>query len=111
MPYFPGFPKKEGTGNRFFEASMLALLKPWSLLKDLKEEGESFQDTFDLFTSTASDEVLCTIKNIQFYLECCESMHSMLAETRGSSDAMRMNDADEEDFGMLVEDAMDDSGH
>jgi hypothetical protein len=56
MPYFPGqwFPKKDDENtNGLFEASMLALLKPWRSLLDLKSSHETFRDAFDAFVAHA----------------------------------------------------------
>src|ERR1700677_4212882 len=74
MPYFPGqwFPKKNREGPPLFEASMLALLKPWESIKDLKSTGESFTEAFDVFFAHTSNEVKAVIENIQFYHECSE---------------------------------------
>lgn len=76
MPYFPGqwFPKrKREDENGLFEASMLALLRPWRSLLDLKSSNETFHDAFDRFVSSASEEVLATIQNIEFFHDSSES--------------------------------------
>ena len=79
MPYFPGqwLPKRdEDDSSGLFEASMLALLKPWRLLTDLKTFHESFADAFLLFLSTAPQHIQNTIDNIQFYHECADKATS-----------------------------------
>ena len=56
MPYFPGrwFAKRDDDEeNGLFHASMLALLKPWRSLQNLKRPGQSFRDAFNEFMSTA----------------------------------------------------------
>ena len=52
MLYFPGkwFPKSDPENkNGIFEASMLALFKPWKSVIDLKRPGDSFRLAFDEF--------------------------------------------------------------
>lgn len=89
MPYFPGlwFPKKdENDNNGLFEASMLALLKPWRSVTTLKKEHEPFRTALEDFLSTASQNVHNTIANIQFFHECSEGAKQM------SSFAAQMNE-------------------
>ncbi|KAH9014840.1 hypothetical protein EDB85DRAFT_2212844 [Lactarius pseudohatsudake] len=79
MPYFPGywFPKRDDNDvNGLFEASMLALLKLWRSLNDLKPEESTFQEAFDLFIADASEETHTTIQNIEFFHKCSESVRS-----------------------------------
>lgn len=76
VPYFPGqwFPKRNrGNGPPLFEASMLALLKPWLSIADLKTDGKSFKQSFEAFMNAASEQVKSVVENIQFYHECSES--------------------------------------
>ena len=76
MPYFPGawFPKRDSSNsNGLFEASMLTLLKPWRSLSRSKDDNETFQNAYNLFLSTASDNIPGTIENIQFYHDCSQS--------------------------------------
>lgn len=75
MPYFPGewFPKKVGNNEPpLFEASILALLKPWESLKDLKETMETFAEAYDSFYAGASDKIKAMVENVQFYHECSD---------------------------------------
>lgn len=79
MPYFPGqwFPKRDiDDASGLFEASMLALLKPWRLLTDLKTGDETFQEAFQTFLSSAPQNVHNMIDNIQFYHECADKATS-----------------------------------
>ncbi len=58
MPYFPGpwFAKRDKENiNGLFEASMLALLKLWRLLMDLKKGTETFRYVFTNFLSQSSN--------------------------------------------------------
>lgn len=76
MPYVPGpwFPKRDETKvNKLFEAAMLAFLKPWRSLRDLKTGTESFEDAFDEFIANATADVLFTVQNIEYFHECCKS--------------------------------------
>ena len=75
MPYFPGqwFPKQDPEDcNGLFEASMLALFKPWRSLTDLKRPEQTFREAFQDFIREAPFETRRLIKNIQFFHECCE---------------------------------------
>lgn len=73
MPYFPGqwFPKRDRDGV-LFQASMLALLKPWYSIADLKEESQSWREAFEAFVSQADGRAQRIMENIQFYHECSE---------------------------------------
>ena len=89
MPYFPGqwFPKRnDHNENSLFHASMLALLKPWRSLRDLKVNDESFRDAFDDFVLHAAPTTTAIIENIQFYHECADSAKDHYAATHDSSD-------------------------
>lgn len=89
MPYFPGqwFPKREGEGSLFYQASMLALFKPWYSTKDLKQEDESWGDAFDSFFSRTTESVKKMMENIQFYHECSEGARARQTNDDVSSDA------------------------
>jgi hypothetical protein len=52
---------------------MLALMKPWRSLTDLKEREESFRDAYNIFINESSSETCRIIKNVQFFHECCGS--------------------------------------
>jgi len=84
MPYFLSqwFPKCDHKNvNSLFEASMLALLKPWRSLTDLKTENKTFQHAFNNFIENASDDICITIENIEFFHQCLESVHSYATST------------------------------
>jgi hypothetical protein len=75
MPYFlgPWFPKREEENcNGLFEASMLALFKPWRTMADLKQENRSFREAFDIFVANTLAETCQIIRNVQFFHECSE---------------------------------------
>ena len=84
MPYFPGpwFPKRDVEGaDTLFHASMLALLKPWRSIRDLKMDDEHFQDAFHNFMLEASDETTNVVENIQFFHECADSARNHYASS------------------------------
>ena len=75
IPYFPGewFPKQvEEDNNGLFEAYMLALLKPWRSVSDLKHADQTFREAYNDFVANVSVETCTMIKNIQFYHESSE---------------------------------------
>lgn len=83
MPYFPGewFPKKVNEDhNGLFEAYMLALLKPWRSVTDLKHANQTFREAYDDFVANAPLETCRIIKNIQFYHECSERARERTGE-------------------------------
>lgn len=73
MPYIPGpwLPKrKEDDQGGLYEACILALLKPWSSLVELKGEHQNFRQAYDDFVSEASLQTKTVIENIAFYHDC-----------------------------------------
>lgn len=86
MPYVPGqwFPRKEADGRFLFEASMLALLKPWTSISDLKRREQTFEEAYSNFIAQASDDVKTRIENIQFYHECSEGARAKRSEEETS---------------------------
>lgn len=55
---------------------MLALLKPWRSILDLKKEDETFPNVYELFLESASEDVLRIISNIQYFHECSDKAKS-----------------------------------
>ncbi len=52
-------------------ASMLLLLKPWrDVSRDLKAGDQSWQDAFDVFMATASEETKDVVSGAQYFHEC-----------------------------------------
>jgi hypothetical protein len=65
--YFPRSDIPE-TYNHYC-ACMLALLKPWRQLSDLKQSNDSWVQTFDIFKSNASERTLKILSNMQYYYD------------------------------------------
>ena len=73
LPHFMGgwFPSNNRQGEKeLYCASILALLKPWTNLTELKPDIETFEEVFNSFVSTAPRETLDIIEIIQYYYEC-----------------------------------------
>jgi hypothetical protein len=73
MPYIPGpwlAKQIENEEGGLFEASILALLKPWRSLTDLKPELNSFRTAFEQFIAGAADETKRAVENIVFVHDC-----------------------------------------
>ncbi|KAF8817656.1 hypothetical protein BYT27DRAFT_7028728, partial [Phlegmacium glaucopus] len=73
LPHFVGAwpPRNDRPKDKeLYCATMLALLRPWLDLCDLKTEMESFEETFESFLAGASKETKDVIENIQYYYEC-----------------------------------------
>lgn len=86
MPYFPGpwFSKQDmQDDNGIFEVSMLALLKPWRSLTNLKDPNQSFCDAYNDFLDNASYDTCHLMRNVQFFHECGEhaQSHEQIIET------------------------------
>ena len=114
MPYFPGrwFPKQDPEdSNGLFEASMLALLKPWRSLTDLKRPEQTFQEAFNDFICEASSETCRIIKNVQFFHECSEHANQRtepIFTSDESSPTTVWTDIDEPENGNLDKENVDD---
>jgi hypothetical protein len=52
---------------------MLALLKLWRNLTDIKQPKELFCDAYSSFISTTSEEICDTIENICFFHDCSDT--------------------------------------
>jgi hypothetical protein len=52
------------------DASMLALLKLWRTVTELKLDHGTFQEAFKNFFSNANETVRTTVRNIKFFHEC-----------------------------------------
>ena len=67
----PWFPRRDGEENTksFYYASMLALLKPWRDLQNLKEEEESWKAAFDLFMERGCQRDRDVVAGCQYYYE------------------------------------------
>lgn len=101
MPYFPGqwFPKRDDDEeNSLFHASMLALLKPWRSLRDLKVDNQSFRDAFDTFVLRAPRATATIIENIQFYHKCADSAKDHYTADHDASDPPDSSSHDAEEF-------------
>ncbi|KAG1779790.1 hypothetical protein EV702DRAFT_1043675 [Suillus placidus] len=75
MPYFPGpWLPRHNTEHTYplYCASMLALLKPWRTLLDLKLPLQTFSDAFDAFVAKASPNISKVLDNIQYFYDCSD---------------------------------------
>ncbi|KAG2741371.1 hypothetical protein P692DRAFT_20752861, partial [Suillus brevipes Sb2] len=75
MPHFPGNwfpPASDEEHHEFHCASMLALLKPWRDITDIKKPSDSFSSTFENFVSHAPEIVTRIITNIQYFHDCAD---------------------------------------
>jgi hypothetical protein len=73
LPHFMGgwFPRNDRLGEReLYCASILALLKPWTNLSELKTDAEAFEEAFETFVAASPKGTQDIIENIQYYYEC-----------------------------------------
>ena len=92
LPHFMGswFPRNDRPcESELYCASMLALLKPWTDLSQIKRDTESFEEVFEQFLSSASQKTLDIIENIQYYYECYDGAKRRLDAQPLGSDADR----------------------
>ncbi|KAF8816193.1 hypothetical protein BYT27DRAFT_7248501 [Phlegmacium glaucopus] len=85
LPQFVGcwMPRNDKACERnLYCASMLALLKPWNDLGDLKTEGETFEDSFQQLLNGATKKTHDIIENIQYYYECYDGAKKREEEAR-----------------------------
>lgn len=67
------FPRHNGgTDNNLHNACMLALLRPWRMLQELKEENETFNSAYNNMVASLSREHRNFITNAQYYYECVD---------------------------------------
>jgi hypothetical protein len=112
MPMFVGewFPRNNvKEEHKCYCASMLALLKPWHTMDDLKTLEQTFQDEFSKFMTTADEQVKDIIQNIQYQHECSDSAAKKrsnkreqdaiveLSRHKGTSVVNRYTERDEDD--------------
>jgi hypothetical protein len=73
LPHLVGrwFPRNDRPNEReLYCASILALLKPWADLSDLKTDAETFDQSFHSFFTNSPKITKDIIENIQYYYEC-----------------------------------------
>ncbi|KIM74273.1 hypothetical protein PILCRDRAFT_92659 [Piloderma croceum F 1598] len=59
--------------QEYYYVSMLALLTPWTDIRQLKHGHQTFQQTFDVFVANAPAETIQIIENIQYQYESSDS--------------------------------------
>ena len=89
-PWFPHRDDEERKKN-FYYAAMLALLKPWRDLQDLKTNSESWETAFSDFLQNASQRDRDVIAGSEYYYK------SRSVVTNRDGDEQKPSDVDEED--------------
>ena len=57
---------------KLYCASMLALLKPWHNIIEMKNPSDSFSTTFDDVVNHAPETIARILANIQYFYNCCD---------------------------------------
>ena len=67
----PWLPRRDGDDSTrpYYYASMLALLKPWRELEDLKRDDENWEFAFNTFMETASRRDRDVVAGCQYYYD------------------------------------------
>lgn len=99
IPHIPGpwFPRSdESQCHALYCASVLALLKPWRNIIQLKRMDETFDSAFESFMSTASSSIHDLVDNMQYFHECADKAkeHGSVTQTmyHGSDDLQRFDE-------------------
>lgn len=77
IPFFPGrwFPRNDRPETRaLYCATVLALLKPWKSLSDLKPPDETFEETFEGFMDQSPPSLHRVLENIQYFYSCSDKV-------------------------------------
>jgi hypothetical protein len=86
----PFFPRRDDADNyEYYCASMLALLKPWQSLADLKPQQLSWEAAFDAFFRMTTRRNTDILSGIQYHYDC-----------RSAAERERDKDAEHEDMGV-----------
>ena len=67
----PWFPRRDGEESTkpYYYAAMLALLKPWRDLRQLKDDNESWESAFMAFIECATQRDKDVVAGSQYYYE------------------------------------------
>jgi hypothetical protein len=76
MPHVAGqwFPQANDIDRyELYCASMLALLKPWHNIIEIKNPSDSFSTTFDDFVVHAPETIAQILTNVQYFHDCSDT--------------------------------------
>jgi hypothetical protein len=99
LPHFIGrwLPRNDSSKDReLYCASILALLQPWTMLSQLKNGSESFDDAFKRFIHTASKKTKDIISNIQYYYECYDGAKKRREEQATATESRGLMDFEDD---------------
>lgn len=82
-------------------ASVLACLKPWRALEELKSDCTSWTEALDIFLAGANEHRCCIQANIQYYYQCRDQADEAL-ESMGESELNEGEDLDHIDLSEYV---------
>lgn len=87
LPSFVGpyFPRSDDPDQReFYCCNILALLKPWRQLSDLREGSEPWEIAYERFILAAPKELRDIISGIQYYYSCSDSANQQESQVSGN---------------------------
>src|ERR1700722_12047059 len=99
-PYFPR--RDDPERMDYYFASMLALLKPWRDLKNVKTPEDSWEQSFHRFMGAGSGSNWAIMANIQYYYDSKLSAE----ETRDEKDLAHLNEDEDVDEGIETSSAV-----
>jgi hypothetical protein len=96
----PWFPRRdgEGTSRCYYYAAMLALLKPWRDLRQLKSEDQTWGCAFDIFMRKANQKDRDVIAGSQYFYESRKVAANRSDEDERSIDMDEGNNTDNETY-------------
>lgn len=72
----PWFPRRDRVDEDFYYAAILALLRPWRDLQELRREGETWKEEGLSFLQKATEKELDVVAGMQYYYDCKSKAHS-----------------------------------
>jgi hypothetical protein len=97
--------------QQFYCASMLALLRPWTDIGDLKKSDQTFKQAFDNFVASAGQDTRHTLDNIQYQHESTDSAQQKCCDQQKNRGVVpfetNCNDSDPEPYLIAQQDTED----
>lgn len=104
--WFPRNDSKEEWEKEFHAASMLALLKPWTRVSDIK--GEGFIEEYQNLVEKGDKRMHRILHNIQYYYECEDGARKRREEEKEGLAIKSLKlpvDIDQDEYNRLVEES------
>lgn len=87
--------------RNLYYSSMLLLLKPWTNLKSLKLNSETFEGNFRAMVEAGDEKTHRVIHNIQYYHECEDGAKAKNREERENPGAYKQVEIEQEEIDLM----------